>query len=46
MDKHTNAVKGVISDGFMTIVQPVARAGATFQDLDQDKILIHVKNRR
>ena len=29
----TNAVKGVNSDGFMTIVHPQARAGATFQAL-------------
>lgn len=29
----TNAVRGVSSEGFMTIVHPQARAGATFQDL-------------
>ena len=31
----TNAVNGVISEGFMTIVQPHARAGATFHDLQR-----------
>ena len=31
--QRTNAVRGVHSDGFMTIVQPTARAGATFQAL-------------
>lgn len=30
---RTNAVSGVNSDGFMTIVQPVASAGPTFQPL-------------
>lgn len=29
----TNAVKGVSSEGFMTIVQPVARAGPVFHAL-------------
>lgn len=32
--RHTNAVNGVNSDGFITIVHPTASAGATFQDLD------------
>jgi hypothetical protein len=31
--RRTRAVRGVSSDGFMTIVQPTARAGATFQAL-------------
>ena len=33
-ERLTNAVRGVISDGFMTIVQPTASAGATFHALD------------
>jgi hypothetical protein len=32
-ERHTSAVSGVSSDGFMTIVQPVASAGATFHAL-------------
>ena len=32
--RHTSAVKGVISDGFMIIVQPTASAGAIFHALD------------
>lgn len=34
----TSAVKGVNSEGFMTIVQPTARAGATFQDLEYQAV--------
>lgn len=31
----TRAVRGVNSDGFITMVQPTARAGATFQALGE-----------
>jgi len=33
-EQRTSAVSGVISEGFMTIVQPTARAGATFHALN------------
>ena len=33
MGLHTRAVRGVISEGFMMIVQPTASAGATFHAL-------------
>ena len=32
--RRTSAVSGVISEGFMTIVQPTASAGATFHALN------------
>ena len=32
-ERRTSAVRGVISEGFMTIVQPTASAGATFHAL-------------
>ena len=35
----TNAVNGVISDGFITIVQPVAKAGPVFQTLREEAII-------
>ena len=33
MEEHTSAVNGVSSEGFMTMVQPTANAGATFHAL-------------
>ena len=33
MRRQTKAVKGVNSEGFITIVHPAANAGATFQAL-------------
>ena len=33
MEEHTSAVSGVSSEGFMTMVQPTANAGATFHAL-------------
>jgi hypothetical protein len=34
---HTSAVSGVNSEGFMTIVHPQAKAGATFRNDAQDQ---------
>lgn len=39
----TSAVKGVSSDGFITIVQPTARAGATFHDLATVRLSVDEK---
>lgn len=38
--KHTNAVSGVNSLGFMTMVQPHASAGATFQALQRSNVTL------
>ena len=47
-ERRTSAVRGVISDGFMTIVQPTASAGAIFHALDSVRTVLaeFVKNTR
>jgi hypothetical protein len=41
----TRAVSGVISEGFITIVQPAANAGATFQALGASFSQVSESNR-